>query len=169
MNRDTQVELTQLYIDHKGWLSHFLKKRLNGSHQAADMVQDIYLKILVNGKIPPKDYARQYLVSAAKNLIIDRNRRWRIEQAYLESIRNLPEETHDSPEYRLQIIETLIEVDVLLHKLTEKARQAFLLRRVEGLSYKVIAEQLDISLSSVEKYVAKGLQACAMAMMESDL
>lgn len=169
MNRDTQIELTQLYNDHKGWLSHFLKKRLSGSHQAADIIQDIYLKILISGKIPPKNYARQYLVSTAKNLIIDQSRRWRIEQAYLESIKHLPEETQDSPEYRLQIIETLIEVDVLLHKLTEKARQAFLLRRVEGLSYQTIAKQLDVSLSSVEKYVAKGLQACAMAMMENDL
>jgi len=53
--------------------------------------------------------------------------------------------------------------------LPEKARQAFLLKRVEGLSYQAIAEQLNVSISSVEKYAARGLQACAVAMMEHNL
>lgn len=172
MNKITykmQTDLTQLYQAHQAWLSIFLRKRLHCSHQAADLLQDTYLKILVSGKIPPEEYARQYLTRVAKGLLVDQARRWRIEQAYLDTIRQLPEVNQESPEHRLQTIETLIEVDELLHNLPEKARQAFLLRRIEGLSYRTIAEQLKVSVSSVEKYIARGLAACTIAMLKHNL
>lgn len=164
-----QIDLAKLYKAHQAWLSTFIRKRLNCSHQAADLLQDTYLKVLVSGKLPPEEYARQYLTRVAKGLIVDQARRWRIEQAYLETIRQLPEESQESPEYRLQVIETLMEIDALLHNLPEKARQAFLLRRVEGLSYRAIAEQLKVSVSSVEKYIARGLAACTIAMLKHEL
>lgn len=166
MNRDAQLQFTRLYEMHQGWLSNFLRKRLDCSHKAADLMQDTYLKVLVSGKIPPSEYARPYLTRIAKGLVVDQYRRWRIEQAYVESIRHLPEAYQAAPEKRLEVIETLIEIDTLLHKISEKARQAFLLRRLEGLSYSDIAIQLNVSVSSVEKYVARALQACALAMLE---
>ncbi|NQZ31341.1 MAG: sigma-70 family RNA polymerase sigma factor [Oceanospirillaceae bacterium] len=169
MAYDMQTDLSQLYEMHQGWLANFLKKRLNCSHRAADLVQDTYLKILINGKLPPTAYARQYLSRVAKGLMVDHYRRWRIEQVYLESLQHLSEADHGSPEYHLQIIETLIEIDTLLHNLSDRAREAFLLRRLEGLSYQAIALQMNVSVSSVEKYVAKGLQVCAVAVMEHAL
>jgi len=129
MTCEMQTDLAQLYIAHHGWLSSFLKKRLNCSHQAADLVQDTYLKVLVSGNIPPADYARQYLTRVAKGLIVDQYRRWRIEQAYLETIRHLPEPSQAAPEYRLQIIEALLAIDFLLYNLPEQELQAFLLKR----------------------------------------
>ena len=40
---------------------------------------------------------------------------------------------------------------------------AFLLSRLEGLSYKEIAERLAVSLSSVEKYMASAIRHCYLA------
>ena len=40
------------------------------------------------------------------------------------------------------------------------------MRQIEGKSYKVIAEELQVSISSVEKYVAKALQGCMLAMLD---
>ncbi|WP_289285476.1 sigma factor-like helix-turn-helix DNA-binding protein [Methylophaga sp. UBA1918] len=36
------------------------------------------------------------------------------------------------------------------------------------MSYKDIAKQLNVSVSSVEKYIAKGLQTCLAASLSSD-
>lgn len=55
--------------------------------------------------------------------------------------------------------QTLIEIDTILHNLPGKVRTAPLLRKLDGLSYREIAERLHVSLSSVEKYIATGLQA----------
>ena len=44
--------------------------------------------------------------------------------------------------------------------LPPQCRKAFLLRRVDGLEYKQIANRMNISVSSVEKHVANGLLKC---------
>ncbi|MBX2848712.1 MAG: sigma-70 family RNA polymerase sigma factor [Acidiferrobacterales bacterium] len=166
MNASTQLEISELYKLHKNWLNHFLQKRLNCSHKAADLVQDTYLRILINGTPPPKEYARQYLAKIAKGLLIDQYRRWRVEQAYLASLQELPEQFVSSPESQQEVIETLLYLDRLLYNLSSKARQAFLLRRIDGLSYREISTQLNVSVSSVEKYIAKALQTCALVKLQ---
>ena len=48
--------------------------------------------------------------------------------------------------------------------LPARARQALLLCKLDGLSYRDIAAELQVSVSSVEKYIAAGLLACYQAM-----
>lgn len=59
-------------------------------------------------------------------------------------------------------------IDRLLHGLPVNVRRALLMRRLDGMSYRDIAEQLDVSVSSVEKYVARALQACMLAALEME-
>ena len=51
----------------------------------------------------------------------------------------------------------------MLDGLKPKVRQVFLMSRLDGLTYLAIAEQLAISLSSVEKYMAKAMLHCYKA------
>ncbi|PCI64626.1 MAG: RNA polymerase subunit sigma-24 [Kordiimonadales bacterium] len=59
---------------------------------------------------------------------------------------------------------------VLLSKaaasLPPKCRKAFLMRRVEGLQYKQIANRMNISVSAVEKHVMVGLLKCNSYLRE---
>jgi len=41
-----------------------------------------------------------------------------------------------------------------------KVKQAFLLHRQSGLPYSAIAEQMQVSVSSVEKYILQALKQC---------
>lgn len=52
-------------------------------------------------------------------------------------------------------------------QLPPQCRQVFLLKKVYGLSQREIARKLDISESTVEKHVAKGLLLCRNFMAES--
>ncbi len=155
-----------MYQEHRNWLSVFIQRRLGCPEATADLVQDAYLRLLTKKTLPAQKDSRRYLTTIAKGLVIDLYRRRRIETAYLELLEQQPEVTASSPESHALVIEALIEIDGLLHKLPEKARQALLLRQLEGKSYKEIAVQLDVSVSSVEKYVAKALQSCMLAMLE---
>ena len=49
---------------------------------------------------------------------------------------------------------------MLSEELEEKPRRAFLLARLEGLSYADIAAELQVSESSVKQYLAKALAHC---------
>lgn len=152
--------LHELYRDHHGWLQGWLRKRLGDRERAADIAQDTFLRLLVSGRLPSVDEGRSYLAQIARNLVIDQWRRQRIEQAYLDSIASLPEPQSPSLETRAIIIETLLQIDAMLDGMPAKVREAFLLSQFEGLTYEQIAERLQVSLSSVQKYMTRAIQAC---------
>ena len=156
--------IDSIYRDHHGWLRGWLRRRLGCSETAADLAHDTYLRVLTTGKVPPASESRRYLTRIAKGLVIDRYRRQQIEAAYLESLRHLPEPQVPGVETQQMIIESLIEIDTMLYSLPTKVRKALLLRQLDGLSYKSIAAELAVSVSSVEKYVARGLTACYLAL-----
>ncbi|MDO6707612.1 sigma-70 family RNA polymerase sigma factor [Photobacterium sp. 1_MG-2023] len=160
-------QVGQLYQQHQSWLSVFIQRRLGCPETSADLVHDTYLRLLNRGRLPEPGESRRYLTHIAKGLVIDLYRRRRVEAAYLEYMQQQPQEFGVSPEARLQMVEALIEVDRLLRHLPDKVRQALLMRQIDNMSYKQIAAELGVSVSSVEKYIAKALQACLLASMET--
>lgn len=141
-----------------------MRKRLRHGDNAADLAHDTFVHIL--GKPERLQELRQpraWLSTVAHGLLVDRVRRQRVERAYLQAIAHLPEAGVPSPESQLILLETLVRIDALLDGLRPKVRMAFLMSRLEGLSYKEIAERLAISLSSVEKYMATAIRHCYLA------
>ncbi|MGS0892513.1 sigma-70 family RNA polymerase sigma factor [Burkholderia stagnalis] len=155
-----QRDFRALYTDHHGWLRGWLRKRLGNACDAADLAHDTYLRVLATGTPPPPEDSRRYLTQIANGLVIDLYRRRHIESAYLDTIRRLPEPDTPSPETRALVIEALCEIDAMLDRLPANARTALLLCKLDGLTYREIAARLDVSVSSVEKYVATALRAC---------
>jgi RNA polymerase sigma-70 factor (ECF subfamily) len=63
----------------------------------------------------------------------------------------VPEALAPSEEERALVLEALAEIDAVLHRLPAKARTALLLCKLDGMSYRDIAAELQVSVSSVEK------------------
>jgi RNA polymerase sigma factor (sigma-70 family) len=153
-------EMHTLYSEHHSWLRGWLRKKLGNAFDAADLAHDTYVRILATGSAPAPDQSRRFLTQIANGLVIDMYRRRQIEASYLEAVSLMPEPQVPSEETRLLIIETLIEIDTLLHRLPAKTRMALLLYKLDGLSYQEIAVQLQVSVSSVQKYITSALMAC---------
>ena len=150
-----------LYSEHHGWLQQWLRRRVGSSFDAADLAQDTFLRVL--GKPGALDGVREpraWLSRIAHGLVVDKLRREEIERTCLEAIAHLPEPEVVSPEARLILVEALCMIDALLEGLGERARQAFLLSRLDEMSYPEIARHLGVSLSSVEKYMAAAIRHC---------
>jgi RNA polymerase sigma factor (sigma-70 family) len=150
-----------LYSDHHQWLVGWLRRRLACLHQADDLAQDTFERVLgrpqaLNGIREP----RAWLTTIAHGLVVDHLRRQDLERAYLEAVAVLPAWEVPSPETQLLLLETLARIDAMLDGLNPKVRMAFLLSRLEDLSYPQIAVQLGVSLSSVEKYMAAAIRHC---------
>ncbi|WP_341644375.1 sigma-70 family RNA polymerase sigma factor [Thauera sp. SDU_THAU2] len=159
-----QRQVENLYTDHHGWLRGLLRRKLGNAFDAADLAHDVHLQLLRTGRVPPSDQSRRHLTRIANGLVIDLYRRRQIEAAYLEALALLPEPLAPSEEDRALAIETLVEIDAALHGLPAKARRALLLCKLDGMSYRDIAAELQVSVSSVEKYIAAGLLACYQAV-----
>ena len=155
--------ISGLYQNNHRWLSAWLYQKLNCSEQAADLAQDVFLRLLNRTHIVVPKEPKAYLSSIARGLVIDHWRRKEVEQAWLASQEQFGEAVEMSPEDKLQLLETLIAIDKLLGELKPQVRQAFLLAQLEGLTCPKIAERLGISLATVERYLAKALRHCYKA------
>nr|WP_245597920.1 sigma-70 family RNA polymerase sigma factor [Ottowia thiooxydans] len=153
-----------LYSDHHGWLQGWLRRKLGDTHQAADLSHDTFLRILTSRDVTSIREPRTFLATVAGGLVANHYRRRAIEQAYLDAISCLPEPQVPSPEHRAIVMETLLEIDRMLDGLPPKARRAFLLSQLEGLTYVEIAEQIGVSVSMVKQYMRRATQQCYFSL-----
>ncbi len=92
--------------------------------------------------------------------MIDHWRREELARAYLESIAHLPEAQVPSAETQHSILQLLENIARLLDGLKPRVRSAFLLAQCEGMPHAQIAEELGVSVRSVERYIAEALFHC---------
>jgi RNA polymerase sigma-70 factor (ECF subfamily) len=149
-----------LYSEHHGWLQGWLRKKLGNAFDAADLAQDTFVRVLRAPGLDRVEEPRAYLTTVARNLLINHVRRRAIERAYLDALALLPEPVAPSPEARLMVLETLVEIDRRLSGLPAQAKQAFLLAQLEGLGQAEIAAELGISVSTVKRHLAKAAMRC---------
>ena len=69
----------------------------------------------------------------------------------------MPEDASPSPEDYALVREAVEAVDLWLAGLAPKVRQAFLLRRLDGLKHSEIAQEMNVSQASVERYLKQAL------------
>jgi RNA polymerase sigma factor (sigma-70 family) len=154
--------VNDLYCDHHGWLHGWLRQRLGNACDASDLVQDTFVRIIKARNALDIREPRPYLSRVAQGLMIDLFRRRSLEQAYLEALAWMPEGEHPSPEEQAILLQALLEIDRLLDGLGTKVKQAFLLSQCDGLTYEQIAERLQISVRSVNNYMAKAMEHCCL-------
>lgn len=153
-----------IYEQHHSWLHGWLKGKLHNACDAADVAHDTFVRILGGRHAAQIVEPRDYLATIARGLVIDRYRRHAIEQAYKQTLAERPEALAISEEDKAIIIETLVAVDKALSALGERARRIFMLSQIEGLTYQQIADQLQVSLTTVKKHMIRALTECALIM-----
>ena len=160
--------LRDLIAEHQTPLERYLTRKLDNAEDAAEVAQEAYLRIHRMEQPQALDNARAFLYQVASNLAVDQLRRRTLHFRFLKSEKTqLPEgETADnnaataSPEQILAAREKLTAMYRAVDELPFKVKQAFLLHRRNGMSYTEIAESLDVSVSSVEKYLLQALRHC---------
>jgi RNA polymerase sigma factor (sigma-70 family) len=165
----TPVTIESLYGEHHGWLKSWLTRKLQSAFDADDVAQDTFLRIMRGESLAAIRDPKSFLCTVARRVMIDLFRRNALEKAWLEMLEQLPEASLPSPEVRQSQLETLQLLDQMLDGLGSKAREAFLLSQLEGMTYSDIATRLGVSASSVKKYVAKAMEHCLLFRLEHEL
>lgn len=164
--------IERLLAEHDIALRRFIRVRLGANQDCDDVMQEVYVRLSQIEDLPEKladrlDTARNYLMQIASNLLIDRARRAHVRHAadHVSTDDYETDSTLDAPDRTLQGKRQLQQVEAALAKIKTSQRQAFLLHRVEGLSYREIGDQLGISVSTVEKYISAALLAVRQALL----
>jgi RNA polymerase sigma factor (sigma-70 family) len=132
-----------------------LMRRGRTSDEADDLVQEAWVRLACYEKEREVVQPEAFLMRAALNLSIDAHRA-RVshgEQVVIDDV-----ELEDAAPTAEEIMlgrERMARMSVGLGRLNEKTRNIFLAHRIDGLTYQEIARQHRLSISSVEKHVAK--------------
>lgn len=154
--------LEAIFVAHRLELVRFLRARGAGD-AAEDLVQELWLKASGSASGPIQD-PLAYLYRAANNLMIDRVRS---EQSSSQRDRDWTDSTtglseaSDAPSAERMLIarENLREAERTISALGERTDAVFRRFRIEGVAQRRIAEELGISINTVEKHLQRAYRA----------
>lgn len=152
----------QLFLVHQQELLAWLTRKLRDRELAADLTQETFLRIAELGErkdSAPIRNSRSYLFRTANNLAIDHARqRKREAPIYMEDgLAETLVDTRCSPEENAISRNNLVWLNSRLSTLPERTASVFRMSRVDGLTYREIAQRLGISDSSVQKHLSRAL------------
>ncbi len=156
INRSAQ----QFYFEHHDWLYNWLRQKVPCPCHAKDLTQDTFLNVLSSSNLSDIRQPRPFLATVARSLVANYYRRRKTEKNYLEYMNSTPEMTMLSAESRIATFEQLEKLEITLDKLPVQVKSAFLLAQLQGLRYSEIADQLQVSSSSVKQYLQRAHNKC---------
>ncbi|TCM16606.1 RNA polymerase sigma-70 factor (ECF subfamily) [Novosphingobium sp. PhB165] len=158
--------LLQVLLEMRPALERYLMLRGAGAEEAEDVLQDVSLK-LASASIGPVSEMKAYLYRMANNEFLlgrrSRNRRTRREEDWVGMNTGDPPELDERPSVEAQLIagEQVQILQSVLDGLPERTASVFRRFRVDGEPQRQIAEDLGISVSAVEKHLARAYEAIA--------
>jgi RNA polymerase sigma-70 factor, ECF subfamily len=140
-------------------LCQYVYRSVKSPEIAEDIVQSVFLNIWKNREewyphCPPL----MYLYKATQNQVINYLKHKTIENiADFIDINSLHTDEH-SPEYAYLKNECSSAIRSSIDRLPERCRLIFLMKKEDGLTYKEIAEILDISIKTVETQMVRAFR-----------
>lgn len=145
------------------WLRARVGRDTGCPHSAEDIAAETFVQVLGLRDLFAVRAPRALLSTIARRLMYEGWRRRDLEAAYRESLAAREDSYHPSPEEQALIIEALLTVDRLLDGLSHNARAAFLCHQLDGMTYAEISEQLGVSPSRVQQYMAQAFKRIYLA------
>jgi RNA polymerase sigma-70 factor (ECF subfamily) len=155
----------ELDASYRKPLMAFFRRRTRSEQEAEDLTQETFVRLLRSETFAGAEAADPFVFTVAANLLRDRARsahhRHRQATQSLDERDDAPahaELVEDrGPERVLLSREALIVAETALFELPTRTREIFVLFRFEHMSQREIAALYGVSVSAVEKHVAKAL------------
>lgn len=160
-NKGRGVEKIPYYDE----LLHFVTGSVHDLHEAQDIVQQTFERLLQHYSHIPPDKQRSLLYEVARNLLIDRHRQQQRQLHESDAIlATLPAAEHCQPEVIYAQREQWQRLLHALEHLPPRCKQAFVLHKIEGRPQAEVAQIMNISLNMVERHIMLGIASCRKAL-----
>lgn len=148
----------------------FSLKLLLSREDAEEVVQEVFFKIWKNKRFLKEDLSfKAYLFTVAKNHIYNLMSKRVSETAYkLYSAKTVNRPTCNTEE-ELDFDELNTKIQGMIQEMPEKRQKVFVMSRFQGLSNREIADQLSISLSTVENHINCALKVLKQRLISHDI
>jgi RNA polymerase sigma factor (sigma-70 family) len=157
MSAAQKRNITQVINDYSKRLLGFIRKRVTNEADAEDILQDVFYQFIGNPE--PIEQLTSWLFTVTRNKITDRQRKQKpdlLEDVYGDAdpdeALNWSEfffDAADNPE--TEYLRSLFwdELNSALNELPEEQKSVFVLNELEGVPYKIIAEQTGETINTL--------------------
>lgn len=144
------LDIGQLYQEYHGSLVRMLYRRTGDPDRAEDLAQEVFARAV---QTPPRN-PRPWLFAVALNLVREDGRKAVRQGRRLELYRAETARSAPAPDTEVERDEQIAEVRAALDVLTERDREALLLK-AEGFNYEEIAATLGLAKGAVGTTLAR--------------
>ncbi|HOZ13572.1 MAG TPA: RNA polymerase sigma-70 factor [Tenuifilaceae bacterium] len=140
-------------------LCNYANTILNDMDEAEEMVQGAFLTVWEkHDTLEIHTSVKSYLYRAVHNSCLNRVKHYKVRKTYGDAVKNQTELLHDDASQDLIGSELDAIVANAIDSLPDQCKLVFKLSRFENLTYAEIAEQLGISVKTVENHMVKALK-----------
>lgn len=144
-------------------LTRFLRRNWRNESEVDDLLQEVYVRIFEGAKKELPEQTKPFVFTTAHNLLVDRVRHAKVVPieavAELDAIDVAADEP--GPDRSAIARDELRRLQLALDRLPPRAREAIVLKQVEGLSRREVASRMQITERTVQWHLSEGLQALA--------
>lgn len=164
--RERAQWLARNVVPHEIALRSWLFRHRSPTVDVDDIVQEAYAILAGLDTVAHIRNPRSYLFQTARSVLLRQLRREKVVrfQTLSEDDQADTPAVGGSPEEMAILRDELRRADALLASMPDRVREAFVLRRVEGLSQKQIAQAMQVSENTVEKHIGKALRVIMQAI-----
>lgn len=158
-NQGEKSAFERLYNRYWAQVYNFTGIYINNSVEKEDIVQQTFLKLWeLKGKLDPEKGIEGLLFIMTRNQIFNFTHKGVNEAAMKEALMNLKEESSNELEEQIEAQELEKYIDTLVELLPPRQKEAFLLSRKNGMTYKEISKIMGISEKGVEQNIYLALK-----------
>lgn len=147
-------------LPHEPALRSWLSGKRSAGIDVDDVIQEAYAVLAAREIVTDIRHPRAYLFQIAHSIVVRHIRRARV--VSIQAADDLegfdPADETASPEQVAIDRDELRRLAQAIAAMSGRTRQAFILRRVHGLSQREIAVRMALSESTVEKHIARGVR-----------
>jgi RNA polymerase sigma factor (sigma-70 family) len=173
MDTQHKEKIGRIFHEEKERLFHFIRQKVNGTEDAEDILQDIFLKTLSGYSVTePIENLAGWLYVSARNRIIDFYRTRKYSRRLLDqkeastTLESLVVETHLNPEtafFRQLVVDTVSEA---IESLPEKQREVVIWQMIEGRTFQEISEMTGESINTLLSRKRYAIQRLRLLLYE---
>ncbi len=167
MKEGDQQAFNFIFTKHYSDLVNFAMVYLKEISEAEEIVQNVFLKLWEEREeIDIHSSLKSYLMNCIKNRCLDYFRHQRIIEKYNDRISKSQEQYIEEADRYLMLSELEKQINSAIDLLPSTCKHIFNMSRIEGKKNREIAEELNISIKTVEANIGRALKTLRINLVD---
>lgn len=150
--------IARAYESYHDRVVAYVNLRINNLETSRDIAQEVFVRLLEYSQLIYEKAIENFIYTITRNLVNDYLRRYYVRREYDRYIRDYLPQSEDNIE-RQVIAREIADIELqLVEDMPRQRATVYRLKRYEELSAKEIAEQLGMSVRTVENHYYLGMK-----------